>query len=509
MGVAALYLAIVARHFGALLTNTEINADASSAQVIAELYGAHSGTVVLGNMPWYSTLLFEWATAWLPAHRAIWDGGPYAIAVCSVLVMAWTAWRVAGPSVACTTAVLLLCASPAMLSEMLWLNNHMTSYYALALLAAYLVFLQSHAGTLSKLWLGLVTLLVGLVVGVNMGSDFLLTLVGPTSLLLAGIAAWRLTPRAGGGRAFAWSVGAVAVMGVTARITVAAMHSADIIQGDFTLSFASSQAIATNFRDWWESLAVLGNGDFFGAQLSSASALSAVCAGLTVVAVLYIPRFAWKSVERWNADRGLADPKLSAYVVFWASGCTLLSLAFIFSSAPMELGTTRYLNGVIFAAAALAPLWMARGAALRLAVIGGTLVFCIGSVDGLLRSGMIESPTSGPTPALAREVAAVAERQHVTRGYAEYWSAAPLTWFSHMRIHIYPAFGCGKKTMCLPGVNWMSSWYTPAVGERTFLLSQAHDALSPQPEFTAPVATYRLGAYTMTVYDENIAQYIT
>lgn len=508
IGVAALYLAIVARYFTTLLTNTEINADASSAQVIAELYGHNSGTVYLGNIAWYSTLLFEWATGWLPAHHQIWDVGPYGIALCSIAVMGWTAWRVGGRGAACVTAVLLLCASPTMLGQMLWLNNHMTSYYALALLAAYLVFLESHAASLSKPALSLGALVVGVLVGVNMASDFLLVLVGPTSLMLAVIVAWRLAPSAVSARALAWSIVAVAVMSVTTVVTLAAMHSAQIYQAPFKLAFATTESIVANFRDWWESVAVLGNGSFFGAALSISSALSAICAGLTVLSVVLIPRFAWKSLERWRKEREQVDPKLSAYVVFWAMSCTLLSLAFIFSSAPEALDTTRYLNGVVFAAAAIVPLWMARGSLTRIAIVAGTFVYCLTSINGVLRSGMIDEPTKGPTPEVARQVAEAAESMHATQGYAVYWAAAPLTWFSHSRVRAYPFFGCGTNEMCPPGVNLMASWYELPPRERTFLISEAELRFPPRPEFGPPIAIYHFGTITMTVFEHNIGQYI-
>lgn len=508
IGVAAIYMAIVARYFTALLTNTQANADASSAQVIGELYGHNSGTVYLGNIAWYSTLLFEWATGWLPAHHQIWDVGPYGIALCSIAVMAWTIWTVGGRNAACVTVVLLLCASPSMLGQMLWLNNHMTSYYSLALLAGYLVFLESHAARLSKRLLGPIALVVGVLVGVNMASDFLLVLAGPTSLLLAVIVAWRLAPSAVSVRAVVWSILAVAVMGVTTVVTLTAMHSAQIYQAPFKLAFATTESIVTNFRDWWQSVAVLGNGSFFGARLSLSSVLYAVCACLTTVSVLFIPRFAWRSLERWRTQPERVDPKLSAYVVFWAMSCTLLSVAFIFSSAPEALDTTRYLNGVIFAAAAIVPLWMARGNLTRIAIIGGTLVYCLASINGLLRSGMINEPTKGPTPEVAREIAQAAESQHATQGYAVYWAAAPITWFSHARVKAYPFFGCGNSEMCPPGVNFMASWYGLPRSERTFLIAEAELQFPPRPEFGPPIAIYHFGTITMTVFAKNIGQYI-
>ncbi|HXN38636.1 MAG TPA: hypothetical protein VN892_11390 [Solirubrobacteraceae bacterium] len=508
VAVATVYLAIVARYFTTQLTSTQMNSDAISAQVIAELYGHNSGAVYLGNIAWYSTLLFEWATGWLPAHRAIWDVGPYAIALCSIAVMAWTAWKVAGRSAACVTAALLICASPTLLAQMFWLNNHMTTYYALALLAAYLVFLESHAAAVRKRILMPLALVVGVIVGVNMASDFLLVLVGPASLVLAGTVAWRLAPSAVSARALAWGLVAVVVMAATTVVTIAVMRSAHIYKAPFRLAFATTESIGANFRNWWESVAVLGNGAFFGETLSTSSVLSAVCAVLTIAAVLFTPRFAWKSLERWRARREQVNPMLSGYVIFWATGCTLMSLVFIFSSAPVGLGTTRYLDGVIFATAAIVPLWLARGNITRMAVVAGSLVYCVASINGVVQYET--EPQQGVTPTVARDVAEAAERLHATQGYAEFGFAASLTWLSHLKVRAYPFIVCPGRTnsMCPRALDAMSSWYELPPTERTFLITVAGQAFVPQREFGPPLATYHFGVVTMTVYENSIGQYM-
>ena len=68
---------------------------------------------------------------------------------------------------------------------------------------------------------------------------------------------------------------------------VSALHVAPEA-GLNTTALASGGQIGTNFRLWWQSVAVLGNGDFFGRKLSFTSGLSVACAVLSLGAVLVV-----------------------------------------------------------------------------------------------------------------------------------------------------------------------------------------------------------------------------
>jgi len=106
-------MALVMWHFNNMLVNTFGNSDASSAPVIGELYPHRIvGHVVLAILPFFSTLLFEDATRWLPLHRQVWEVGPYLLGLVSIALMSWASWRVAGRWAAALTAVILLCAGP-------------------------------------------------------------------------------------------------------------------------------------------------------------------------------------------------------------------------------------------------------------------------------------------------------------------------------------------------------------------------------------------------------------
>ena len=83
LALGVLYLVLLAASLGAVIATTNLDADAVSAPVIGELFGSAGphASVVLGTFGWYSTLLFELATKWLPAHREVWEVGPFVMAV--------------------------------------------------------------------------------------------------------------------------------------------------------------------------------------------------------------------------------------------------------------------------------------------------------------------------------------------------------------------------------------------------------------------------------------------
>lgn len=111
LGVA--YLVALAAQSSQLVASVYRDADAASAPVIGELFGAspHSH-VLLGQMAWFSTLIFELATRSLPLHRQIWEVAPYAMALASAALVAWGSWRVAGRWAAAISGTLMICAAP-------------------------------------------------------------------------------------------------------------------------------------------------------------------------------------------------------------------------------------------------------------------------------------------------------------------------------------------------------------------------------------------------------------
>jgi hypothetical protein len=508
--LALLYAVLVVTHLSHIFVNVLGSPDASSAPVLGEFYADRAGgQVILANLPWFSTLIFELATKWLPAHRQIWEIGPCLFGLLSIALMSWTASRVAGRWAATLTSVILLCAGPAVLEWMLWLNDHSTTWYSLALLAAFLVLIAERGSSLGWLPLTLLTLFVGVIVGINAASDKTLLVCGVLPLLFASVATWALSPTARAAKAMGFGVAAAAVTGISAVATTSLMHSAGVFLAFYELRFASLSSVALNARFWWQSIALLGNGGFFGEAITFTTAMAFICATLSVGIVLLIPRFTWRYIgSRHTGDEPL-DERLSVYMMFWAASVVCLSAAFIFSSAPAGVETTRYLVGIVYAVAAILPL-LARGSVVvRAVVVAGTLVFLLNSAIALNRSGIVMAPSAqGPSPQVAEDVARIAENMHATRGYASYYDASPITWRSNFRVQVAPFIGCAHSLtkLCLGPFNYLDAWYSPqASSPRTFLLAD-----SSTPGWILPaslgraIATYHFGTVTMYVYSHNI-----
>ena len=114
----------------------------------------------------------------------------------SIALMSWSSWRVAGRWAATLTAVILLCAGPAVLELMLWLTDHTPTWYSLALLAAFLVLLADRRISMGWLPLTILTLFVGVIVGINAASDKELLISGLLPLLFAGVGLWAMSRNA-------------------------------------------------------------------------------------------------------------------------------------------------------------------------------------------------------------------------------------------------------------------------------------------------------------------------
>jgi hypothetical protein len=76
LAIAGVYLIVLVTQFAAIVRAIYQNADAPAPLQLAELLSAHSGAVVVGQSPWYSTLLFGLATRGIPFWRRRRTGEP-------------------------------------------------------------------------------------------------------------------------------------------------------------------------------------------------------------------------------------------------------------------------------------------------------------------------------------------------------------------------------------------------------------------------------------------------
>jgi hypothetical protein len=512
--LAAVYLLLLAVQFTQVVAATYLNADAASAPVIGALVGHGHGQVVLGNLPWYSTLLFELATRWLPLHRQLWELAPYAMAFASIVLIAAALWRVSGRWAALLAAALLVCASPQLLLILFSLDDHSPSWFTLALLGWWLVTLErSDARTRGHaLWLLAGGISIALIAGVNAASDRLVVVGGLLPLLLAGALAWALGPSRASRNAALAALATVALAVLVALLTSHLMREHEVIySGHF--AFGEPARVQANLTLWWQALVFLANGNFFGAAIGLTGILAAACAIVVLAAAVGALRIGWlelgpsASSTPWTGRR--PEPGRTAHVAFWTAAGLLVSAAFVFSSSPEGLESGRYLVGVLYAVAALVPLLVDHRPRLRGAVVAGALVYCLGGTIAMARGTATDNPSHFPDANIAGQVAALAARDHLSHGYAGYWDAATITWAAHLRVHVYPVFTC-PPGLCEFDLHTIASWYRPHAGQRTFLLTDSIQPFLGTPPATLgqPIARYPIGQVTMYVYPYDIASRI-
>jgi hypothetical protein len=280
---------------------------------------------------------------------------------------------------------------------------------------------------------------------------------------------------------------------------------------NFKITFAAAGALSGNFGLWWQSLLALGGR--FSARTVTFIPILYVCAGfLLLAAVLLIARVAQlelggapvlHEVRVADAERSRASAR-TAFVVAWGSSALLVSAAFILSSTPVGLGTTRYLVGVPIAAAALLPLLARRRETVALVVIAAS-VYCIAGLVSIAR-GEASPPSAVPQQAV-NEFVARARQEHVDHGYTGYWDASPITWNSRFQLLAYPAEVCAAG-ICKFGLGTDSNWYRPSGSKRSFLITDTAQPYMPvaPASLGSPAASFRVGNnYTFLVYDYDIA----
>jgi hypothetical protein len=529
------YVVLLAHQLDAVIRSTNLDADAVSGPVIGELFGAAPAhaNVVLGEFGWYSTLLFELATKWLPHHRQVWEAAPYAMALAAAALAAWSVWQVAGRWAAALTAVLLICASPATLRLELSMTQHAPVWFCLALLGAFLVLLERHGERLRAPAVVALVLTVGTIVGVNAGSDALVSIgaLAPFALALI-VTAVRARSRASI-RALWIGLATLVAVGAAWAITRIAVSALSVTPepGLHPTRIALGQA-GDDFTLWWKSIAVLGNGNYFGRPLSFDSVLAGACAAISVAAVASLPWLAWRGlraeprrppsatpppdsatvgpgVSATTAGRGA--PATPAFYIFWCSSAVLLSLAFMVSSAPVDIHADRYLVGLLYAAAAVVPAAAAGHRRVQAAVVAATCVFALGGVVTLAK-GASRQGSEFHTPVsagLADQIARIAVREHLEVGYAGYWDASPVTWATRLRVLVYPVAVCDQgEHLCRFDLHFISSWYWPRPRTATFLLvdnRSSESVTAPTPNLGRPTAVYRIGPMRMYVYRYDLA----
>jgi hypothetical protein len=511
--LAAAYLVMLATQFNQLLADVYLSADNAAGPVLGELYdGTGHHLVILGHSSWFSTVLFERWTLWLPAHRQLWELAPYAMVLCSVACVSWGVWRVAGRWAGAAALAVMICAGPSLLTILMVADDHAPTWFTLALIGAFLAVLELGVVSSNGL-LAAFAVVVGVLLGVNAESDVLLTISGAVPLLLAVVCTWALYPGRRTARAAWFAVASVIVALVAGLVAHGIMRHDDVINAhDSRISMlAGTEAIGTNFKLWWQSLAVLGNGDFFGMSVGFTALIAFACAAITLTSIFFVPRIAHRELaraieERRRSPHTAGEAARSAWCLFWASSAVLLSLAFVFSAGPEDITSSRYLVGVIYAAAALVPMLGLRNLLLRVTVTACATLYAFAGCLALAQERI--QPPASPTDPVAAAVANIAKAEHMSIGYAGYWDASPITWATHFRVKVFPVGNCGNQRLCGFELAIDTAWYTPRPRIHTFLLvdpTYPADPSNPTPDLGQPIAAHQIGNITMYVYPYDIA----
>jgi hypothetical protein len=506
------YLALLGAQLPSVLRAVYTSSDAASPLVIAECVGSNTcadGRVTLGHIGYFTTLWLDLLTRWLPSHQLFWELWPFALDLAGVAILVWLALQLGGAWVAATTCALAICASSASLSATLAQGFHGTTWFTVILLGAFLVRLAGPAPPRRrKLVEGVVG--VGIVAGLNLASDPLLAVAGLAPFLLASLLVGR--PRLGARARWLASIAFVTV-GMALAVGLAGYFSmraagfsvAPLGQTDWLPS--SPGALGSRLSRLVADIGALAGAGPLGHAHGSSLVGRIVLVGCACIMVLAL-------VGQLRAGgRRARDPHVAAavYLAYWALSALLLCLAFVASRVDLGAGTpsSRYVVGVVYAAAAGVPLLAARPGVGRSLVAGAATGLCVLSSGSLARSDLATQRANLPIVQYGATILNTLEREGLHVGYADYWKAAALTLRGGGSVLIAPISVCDteRARLCAHPINSAGAWYRPRRHTRTFLLVDpfADDLSDALASLGRPRRVERFGPIRLRIYPYDIA----
>lgn len=502
---ALVYAFVLLRRLPDIVGQLLWNADFVSGMVMAQSAGTtgRSGRAVAIQSGWF---WYDLATFHLPSHREVWEYTPFVMAMVALALIAWTAWRLAGPFAGLLAASIGIAASPVVLATQLAQSYHGTTWLGAAVLAAYLGWILSGPMTRSAAiaW----SIAVSLVGGYATATDPLLIPAGDVPFVLALIALWRW--RHGDLRldGLATAAGIAFVSGVAVLANRLAGVGSSYPRG--LTHLVPPNHLAGNARQ-------LVSGIFEVAGMPHAGSALGVVLGLLLVGALLAP-ISWLIASH---ARG-TSPAVLAVTIFWTGSTLSVAAAFLFSDIPADFqqNSSRYLGSMFFAAAATVPLWTA-GSKLRSAVVvAPAALFILANASSVDQAAADQSFAPTFTPSLSTTIALL-EQHGLNHGYAAYEFAAPITWKTDFALRIYPVTQvfvapddqCGPPApgaICPFAYNSLSDWYRGSDGPTFILVAQGVARLGqpPPPGLDAVVAMYKLGNYSIYVYGDDVASHM-
>jgi len=528
LALAAIYVIALALTASSVIDAVYASADHSSNMfVVQALSSAPSGrTVVLGNIWWVEAMLFQLATRHLPAYRTLWEIAPWVSSMAAIAAASWAVLRVADRWAALLVGLTLACSGAQLLPLQFAWNTHALAYANACLLSAFTVVLVGRGGRLAAntvAW-ALLLGLAALVFGLGLASDSLFEWTGIAPFAIASVAvAWR------GPKAIARPMlvsCATVVVGTIAisELTQAVMRSQGLVSSLIPIHLSAADKLLPHLGLLIQSIPVLMNGSLTAVSPTATGAVSLLCTVVILLGTGLALFVAGRSIGRLlrRRDAALASPEdtraraRAALIVYWAAGAVILAVAFVFSNLAFDITRDRYLVTVVYAVVVIAAIgtsdsWRARAAS----TIGAAILIAASAVAIARHYIPTQQYSLFPDRTEATGLEQFAAAHHLRYGYAAYWDAAPLTWFTNQRLEVYPTRGCRHHTLCPYGRPRISSWYTPRPSTRTFLLvdrrliaggkSDSLGVLGPPRAFGPPMSSTRIGEMTVYVYGYDIA----
>jgi hypothetical protein len=483
--------------------------------------GAH---MLMANVPWYSAYWLMRVLGWLPDHRTLWEFAPWLLSGLGCGCVGWATAKAAGRNAGLLVSAGLICAGTALLPLQFAWGVHGLTYVYVLLLGAFAVWLADDSLSRSPAWFWCVVCLMTALTAVGVASDPLVLVAGLVPFAGTGVALTASSPQTLWRRRVRAAVAAVTVGSIAGSVLFGAvMRSAGLAADRYPIKLASFGEIGSHLLLLIQGTFALLNGYLhegpvwpFG-YLSPTGLLGYCCSVAVVLLVglaLSVAVRVIRSRRETAADSATSvSPVMFAHTGYWLMSAVLLGVVYVFSTAPVDLQSKRYIVTVAYAVLILGvtggmTLRTRRPAQFVVAACVGVVV--LSGAVGLVRSQVAAQYRRFPSLALSKAVAALAHTEHVKVGYAGYWDAFPLGWLSSSAVPVYPITQCGSR-LC-PTVRstigvGINSWYRSHPGVRSMLvLDPVFDPSDSLPASAPAYLGHPLGG--VHVIDQRLDVYV-
>jgi hypothetical protein len=318
-------------------------------------------------------------------------------------------------------------------------------------------------------------------------------------------------------------VGAAATWGL-AIVIAALARSAGYLRQDYPVALIKLDQLGDAFDGLVDASRQLWASPPDGLGRAAGDVGMVLLVAAIVIGVVVLVRALMPSLRAASA-RDPLELQRSMWSAFWLTALLGFLAAFLLVPYGGLAGvpSVRYLFGVPLAVAAgLAPL-----GAVRLGRV--PVVPAVGAVTAVLAlmtaAVFVQTPPAVPAiqgdlsrSALFSTIERVAAQEHVTRGFASYWTSYPLVLHSGRTLDVTPAGTCGTEAafeVCAMYLHYVDQAYAPQPGIRSFLLVDESDLagagfsgawVQRLPQAMRPVKVIPIGdGMEMAIFDHDVA----